>query len=66
MVSLRFEDTQAGEAGGQAIHNPSERPAAELFTDYYKSKRSAEPEPQLVALFERLYREVGTARDEAL
>ena len=66
VVSLRFEDTQAGEAGSQAIHNPSERPAAELFTDYYKSRRSAEPEPQLVALFERLYREVGTARDEAL
>ena len=66
VVSVRFEDTQAGEAGSEAIHNPSERPAAELFTDYYKSRRKAEPEPQLVALFERLYREVGTARDESV
>ena len=66
VVSLRFEDAQAGEADSQAIHNPSERPAAELFSDYYKSRRRAEPEPQLVALFKRLYREVGTARDEPL
>lgn len=66
VVSLRFEDAQTGETESQAIHNPSERPAAELFTDYYKSRRKAEPEPQLVALFERLYREVGTARDEPL
>lgn len=64
VVSLRFEDTQTRDAGSGALRNPSERPAAELFTDYYKSKRNAEPEPQLVALFERLYQEVSTARDE--
>ena len=66
VVSVRFEDAQTGEAESEAINNPSERPAAELFTDYYKSRRKAEPEPQLVALFERLYREVGTARDESV
>ena len=66
VVSVRFEDAQTGETDSQTIHNPSERPAAELFTDYYKSRRQAEPEPQLVALFERLYREVGTARDESV
>ena len=66
VVSLRFEDAQARDAGSGAVQNPKERPAAELFTDYYKSKRNAEPEPQLVALFERLYQEVSTARDEPL
>ena len=66
VVSLRFEDAQASEAENGPVQNPSERPAAELFSDYYKSRRSAEPEPQLVALFERLYREVSTARDEPL
>ncbi len=64
VVSLRFEETSASDSVSEAVHNPKERPAAELFTDYYKSKRGAEPEPQLVALFERLYQEVSTARDE--
>ena len=64
IVSLRFEETQVSDSSGETAHNPKERPAAELFTDYYKSKRGSEPEPQLVALFERLYQEVSTARDE--
>ena len=64
VVSLRFEETQVRDSVGETAHNPKERPAAELFTDYYKSKRGTEPEPQLVALFERLYQEVSTARDE--
>ncbi len=64
VVSLRFEETQANDSLSETVHNPKERPAAELFTDYYKSKRGAEPESQLVALFERLYQEVSTARDE--
>ena len=64
VVSLRFEDASANDSDGEAVHNPKERPPAELFTDYYKSKRNAQPEPQLVALFERLYQEVSTARDE--
>lgn len=64
VVSLRFEEMSASDSGGETARNPKERPAAELFTDYYKSKRGAEPEPQLVALFERLYQEVSTARDE--
>ena len=62
VVSLRFEETSASDSVSEAVHNPKERPAAELFTDYYKSKRGAEPEPPLVALFERLYQEVSTAR----
>ena len=64
VVSLRFEEASASDSVSEAVHNPKERPAAELFSDYYKSKRGAEPEPQLVALFERLYQEVSTARDE--
>ena len=66
VVSLRFEDASANDSDGEAVHNPKERPPAELFTDYYKSKRNAQPEPQLVALFERLYQEVSTARDESV
>lgn len=66
VVSLKFEDTQPRDAGSGAVLNPRERPAAELFTDYYKAKRNAAPEPQLVALFERLYQEVSTASDEPL
>ena len=64
VVSLRFEEMPAIDSVSETVRNPQERPAAELFTDYYKSKRGAEPEPQLVALFERLYQEVSTARDE--
>ena len=64
VVSLRFEETPVRDTGSETLHNPKERPAAELFTGYYKSKRNAPPEPQLVALFERLYQEVSTARDE--
>ena len=64
VVSLRFEATQARDLEKGEVQNPSERPAAELFTDYYKSKRNVDPEPQLIALFERLYQEVSTARDE--
>ncbi len=62
VVSFRFEDTQSRDAGREALH--SQRPAAELFTDYYQTRRKATPEPQLVALFERLYREVSTDSDE--
>ncbi len=64
VVSVRFAETQANDSVGEAVHNPNKRPPAELFTDYYQSKRGTEPEPQLVALFERLYQEVSTARDE--
>ena len=64
-VFVRFEATQTRDAEIGTLQNPKERPPAELFTDYYKSKHNnAEPEPQLVALFERLYQEVSTARDE--
>ena len=66
VVSIRFEDAQTSDKASEAVPNPSEKPAAELFTDYYKTKRNADPGPQLVALFERLYQEVSTARDEPL
>ena len=62
MVSLRFEDTSSKDTGSEALR--SQRPPAELFTDYYQTRRKAAPEPQLVALFERLYREASTASDE--
>ena len=43
VVSLRFEDTQAGEAGGQAIHNPSERPQPSCSPTI--TNRNAAPSP---------------------
>lgn len=64
-VFVRFEATQTRDAEIEKLQNPKERPPAELFTDYYKSKHNnADPELQLVALFKRLYQEVSTARDE--
>lgn len=60
VIALRFEEPQpageerSGEAGHRRI---GDRPATELFSDYYKLKRKNEPDPQLVALFDRLYRE---------
>lgn len=42
----------------------ADRPAGELFREYYKSKKKTDPEPQLMALFERLYQEASTASDE--
>lgn len=62
VVSLRFEDTSLKDTGSEALR--SQRPPAELFTDYYQARRKTAPEPQLVALFERLYREASTASDE--
>ena len=66
VVSLRFEERQTSDAesGSAAVQHPRDRPAAELFTEYYKTRRNAEPEPELIALFERLYREVSTASDD--
>jgi len=66
VVSLRFEEKQSSDSksGSVAVPRPHDRPAAELFTEYYKIRRNAEPEPQLIALFERLYREVSTASDD--
>ena len=68
VISLRFEDLQTvkQELGGAVTQNGNgERPAVELFSEYYKIKRKMEPEPDLIALFNRLYQEVNTADGES-
>lgn len=67
VLVLRFEDPSGkeerkGETGNRRI---GDRPATELFSDYYERKRKSKPDPQLLALFDRLYREESTAKDEA-
>lgn len=66
VISLRFEEPQEESArnGETEKRGSGDRPAVELFRDYYKVKKKTEPEPQLVALFERLYQEASTASDE--
>jgi DNA repair protein SbcD/Mre11 len=66
VISLRFEEPQeeSAENGETEKRGSGDRPAVELFRDYYKVKKKTEPEPQLVALFERLYQEASTASDE--
>ena len=63
---LRFAEPEGreernGETGTRRI---GDRPAMELFSDYYKLKRKTDPDPQLLALFDRLYREESTVHDE--
>lgn len=65
VIALRFEDIQIEAANGKTYRGLGERPATELFRDYYKNKRKADPEPELVNLFARLYQEVSTASDES-
>lgn len=62
VVSIRFEEPDVK----PTLHGPSlhDRSATEIFGDYYKTKRNTDPDPQLVALFDRLYQEVSTATDE--
>ena len=67
VIALRFEEPgereeRNGETGNRRI---GDRPATELFSDYYKLKRKADPDPQLLALFDRLYQEESTVKDEA-
>lgn len=68
VIALRFAETETEKRGGRSLSDNSvsagERPAAELFSDYYKTKRKADPQPELLALFDRLYQEVSTAADE--
>jgi exonuclease SbcD len=68
VIALRFAEPQGGIGGiGESeSRRTGDRPAKELFSDYYKIKRKTEPEPQLIALFERLYQEASTASDETL
>jgi len=66
VIVLRFEEPgekeeRSGETEKRGI---GDRPATELFSDYYKLKRKADPDPQLLALFDRLYQEESTAKDE--
>ena len=54
LKNRRQEGERIGESANRRI---GDRPAAELFSDYYKLKRKNDPDPQLIALFDRLYRE---------
>ena len=67
VIALRFEelDIKNGHAGEVGKWGNGDRPARELFTDYYRTKRKNDPDPQLLALFDRLYQEESTAKDEA-
>lgn len=63
VISLRFEEAQdvITSSGDTDRRSHVDRPAGELFREYYKSKKKTDPEPQLLALFERLYQEASTA-----
>lgn len=65
VISMRFEETQLEERGNGETEKwgNGNRSASELFRDYYQRKRKMDPEPQLVALFERLYQEASTAKE---
>ena len=68
VIAMRFEEKEAkrDEGNGETANRRNgDRPARELFTDYYKTKRKTDPDPQLLALFDRLYQEESTAKDEA-
>ena len=62
VVSIRFEEPTAKPAS--TAPSLKSRPPKEIFSEYYKTKRKADPDPQLVNLFERLYQEVITSPDE--
>jgi exonuclease SbcD len=62
VVSIRIEEPDVKQT--QYVSLLKDRPAREIFSDYYKAKRKADPNPQLVALFDRLYQEVNTSTDE--
>ena len=65
VISLRFEDVQDAVASNSDTDRRSQidRPAGELFREYYKTKKKADPDPQLLALFERLYQEASTSSE---
>jgi len=56
VISLRFAEPQeeTTSSDGRDYRSQADRPAGELFREYYKSKKKTDPEPQLMALFERL------------
>ena len=66
VISLRFEELAPTlEDVASARRGPGDRPPAELFSEYYKTKRKTEPAPELIALFKRLYQEVNAGNDDA-
>ena len=66
VISLRFEELAPTlEEVASARRGPGDRPPAELFSEYYKTKRKTEPAPELIALFKRLYQEVSAGHDDA-
>jgi exonuclease SbcD len=61
-VFVRFEEPDV-----KPTHSSislKDRSATEIFSDYYKTKRKSDPNPQLLALLARLYQEVSTSADE--
>ncbi len=61
VISLRFDEPSRSLTNNGAIQ-PREKDganASELFREFYQRKRKHDPEPQLVALFERLYQEAS-------
>ena len=67
VIALRFEELEAknGGNGSTGARDHGNRPARELFTDYYRAKRKHDPAPHLLALFDKLYQEESTRGDEA-
>jgi exonuclease SbcD len=65
VISLRFAESQEATTtnGERDYRSHAGRPAGELFREYYKSKKKTDPEPQLMALFERLYQEAAIASE---
>lgn len=65
VISLRFAEPQEATTTSNERDRRShaDRPAGELFREYYKSRKNIDPEPQLMALFERLYQEAATASE---
>ena len=67
VIALRVEEieTKNGGHGKTGKWGNRDRPAREWFTEYYRTKRKNDPDPQLLALFDKLYQEESTAKDEA-
>lgn len=65
VIAVRLADLSP--ADGRDRPSPRgvrERPATDLFREYYKTKRQVDPAPDLVELFARLYQEVSSGSEE--
>ncbi|MCS6925269.1 MAG: exonuclease SbcCD subunit D [Candidatus Binatia bacterium] len=65
VIAVRFADLPFAEERDRSPQQGlKERPATDLFREYYKTKRQADPAPELVELFARLYQEVSGGSEE--